>query len=187
MFFRRREPADVPGLRARLREAAAWCADIVGSDPNARLWTPGLLDVDVAAAEDAIWKALTTEPESTIATVVQRRQQHLARRPDAGPARLDGRVLVCEYDCTMFDGASRFVAPGFVDLWDVPAWDTWIGLVPPSSIPVGGRDRVHPLLAWIPSPLVPGAHSAIEVNPVEVLSWLDTRNPRLARALLARD
>ena len=176
---------DVSRLRQGLREASAWCALVVGDDPDATLWTPGLLDIDVAADEDAVWNTLSGAPDATVEALIVRRTARLAGCASASPERPDGRILVCEYDCSLFDGASRHAAPGFIDLWDIPAWDTWIGLIPAGVLRTAGIDRLPALLAWIPPPLIPRAHEAIAVNPCEVLSWLDTRDKSLARKLQA--
>ena len=166
-------------MRLRLRQAAAWCDRVIGGDPAAALWSRELCDVD-RTDEDALWNALTADPRGIVATVVSRRAAAL--RSDAA-AVVRGRVLVCEYDVTLFEGATQLASAGLVDLWDLPAWDLWIGLLPSVSLQLGGKDRCEPLVSWVPDLLVPRADAAIEASSTEVFSWLDRRDAKLARTL----
>jgi hypothetical protein len=172
---------DLTRLRARLREAAAWCVPQAGAFP---LWTPGLVDAlraVSAASTPAVAQRLMEEPYEVVSEVVGRRAARLRGR--ATGQRGPGRVLVSEYDSTVWCGASEAESQGLVNVDDVPAWDLWIGLIP--AFPGRRADAQPALLAWIPEPLVDRAGRAVEVNPVEALTWLDARDPELARALLA--
>lgn len=180
MWFRRSssfEPGDMP---QRLRQAAAWCERVVGKGQAPRLWSKELCDID-RDDEDALWKALEADPAGTVASVVTRRADALGNDV-ANTVR--GRVLICEYDVTLFEGATQAASEGLVDLWDVPAWDLWIGLLPAESLRLGGKNRPDPLVSWIPDALVMRADAAVESSSTEVFSWLDRRDAKLARALV---
>jgi len=185
VWFRRGPKPDLGELPTRLREAAAWCDRVVGDDADAALWTPGLLETSLETDDDALWKALAADPRRVIDDVVRRRLLVLRECGVAAVgAPRGGRVLVCEYDVTLFEGATELESRGLVDGWDVPACDLWIGLSPAHAVARGGRDRVPPLLAWIPDALSARAESAIQTSSTEVFSWLDARSPSFARDLL---
>ena len=113
-----------------------------------------------------------------------------ACRSRACPAPCGGRVLVCEYDVTLFEGAARVESGGLVDVWDVPAWDLWIGLSPTNAIPLGGRDRVAESL---PRPGQKGLHrlrshlqSSRDLRDGEAVDVLPFQNVRYSASRFLR-
>ncbi len=81
-----------------------------------------------------------------------------------------GRILVSQIDCTVIDGASEVQSLGLVDLYDIPAIDTWFYMT---------RTKESRLLfAWIPNELVKYADEAVQVNCVDCINWADIWYPQ---------
>jgi hypothetical protein len=81
-----------------------------------------------------------------------------------------GRILVSQIDCTEIDGASEVQSLGLVDLYDIPAIDTWFYMT---------RTKESRLLfAWIPNELVKYADEAVQVNCVDCINWADIWYPQ---------
>jgi len=81
-----------------------------------------------------------------------------------------GRILVSQIDCTVIDGASEVHSLGLVDLYDIPAIDTWFYIT---------RTKESRLLfAWIPKELVKYADEAVQVNCVDCINWADIWYPQ---------
>jgi hypothetical protein len=81
-----------------------------------------------------------------------------------------GRILVSQIDCTVIDGASEIESLGLVDLYDIPAIDTWFYMTRTSE------SRL--LFAWIPNELVKYADGAVQVNCVDCINWADIWYPQ---------
>ena len=81
-----------------------------------------------------------------------------------------GRILVSQIDCTVIDGASEVQSLGLIDLYDIPAIDTWFYMT---------RTKESRLLfAWIPNELVKYADEAVQVNCVDCINWADIWYPQ---------
>lgn len=81
-----------------------------------------------------------------------------------------GRILTSKIDCTVIDGASEVQSLGLVDLYDIPAIDTWFYMT---------RIKESRLLfAWIPNELVKYADEAVQVNCVDCINWADIWYPQ---------
>jgi hypothetical protein len=81
-----------------------------------------------------------------------------------------GRILVSQIDCTVIDGASEVQSLGLIDLYDIPAIDTWFYMT---------RTKESRLLfAWIPKELVKYADEAVQVNCVDCINWADIWYPQ---------
>lgn len=76
-----------------------------------------------------------------------------------------GRFLVAEIDSSVWDGLAEGESDGFFDVYDVPAWDTWIHLQRAK-----GTDA---LLCWVPAPLVEPVSKGIAVNCTDCVGWVD--------------
>jgi hypothetical protein len=76
-----------------------------------------------------------------------------------------GRLLLAEFDYSMWDCLSRDESNGFFDEFDVPAWDTWIDF--------RHTEKTDALLCWVPQSLVPIVNQGIRVNCPACISWLE--------------
>ena len=76
-----------------------------------------------------------------------------------------GRIFVSEFESGMTDGASEIESKGLIDGYDLPPIDTWFYLTKKNN-----RQNIY---AWIPERLEVEANNAIEVNLLDVLSWME--------------
>jgi hypothetical protein len=82
-----------------------------------------------------------------------------------------GRLLFCNLDESVIDGASEAESGGFFDVDDVPPWDTWVALHT-------DQRRTDVLVCWVPRELQELAERGIEVNCVDCVGWLaESRSP----------
>ncbi|MBJ6142991.1 hypothetical protein [Hymenobacter sp. BT559] len=69
------------------------------------------------------------------------------------------------------DGGAEFYSQGLVDIWEVPAWDTWVAF--------GNHEfkefNLYPsaVISWIPRTINNLFFSGREVSIIENLGWLD--------------
>jgi hypothetical protein len=73
--------------------------------------------------------------------------------------------LVAEIDHSIWDGLSEGESNGFFDVYDIPAWDTWIHL--------GQAEGTDALLCWVPPPLIESVGNGIIVNCTDCINWVD--------------
>jgi hypothetical protein len=83
--------------------------------------------------------------------------------PDHADIQYNGDILVVQIDGTVCDGAPGHESLGLVDLYDMPAIDTWFYLTKSSE----GRL----LFCWIPDFVTQHADNAVDVNCVACLYW----------------
>jgi len=81
-----------------------------------------------------------------------------------------GRILASKIDCTVVDGASEVQSLGLVDLYDIPAIDTWFYIT--------RTNESRLLFAWIPNELIKYADEAVQVNCVDCINWADVWYPK---------
>lgn len=72
-----------------------------------------------------------------------------------------GRLLLCEPEESVADGASEYATHGFFDLYDIPPWDTWV------------LYAEHILISWVPPDFVSRVQKGIDINVVQCLRWSD--------------
>jgi hypothetical protein len=87
---------------------------------------------------------------------------------------LDGRLLLTNWQMSLFDGSCVPLTDGFIDEDCFPGWDTWLRIVSLS-------DTADPycLLSWVPRDLVDSVNDAIYVEPASCMSWLLVDDDRL--------
>lgn len=79
-----------------------------------------------------------------------------------------GDIIVSEFESTVVDGASEINSKGLIDIYDLPPIDTWFYMTK--------SNNSLNLFAWIPERYKEEANCAIEVNCMEILFWLRSRN-----------
>lgn len=192
MLFREREPVEVAGLRASLREAAAWCERALSAGPGLRaidlmprgevpfVEVPGPRGATRPWRPSTIGERLSQWPESTVRGVLTSRRAEMARIGVSASEVADtlgtsGRILCCGVNASLFDIVCQQESSGFLDEDDIPPCDTWVGLVP-----LG----IQYLLAWVPGRHVQDVSAAMPCCPTEAYVWLETIDPRLERSIL---
>jgi hypothetical protein len=83
-------------------------------------------------------------------------------------ALMSGRLLRHDLAETTCTAEPHAITGGYFDEYDVPAWDTWLGLVDDAEHPMGGY-----LVAWVPDELVVDVDSAIKQSFEENICWVD--------------
>jgi hypothetical protein len=114
--------------------------------------------------------ALHASPEEVVRELVQSRKSQLDQSEPHGTLSLDGRLLLYFPDAELADGAAEEETHGFFDVYNTPAWDTWIALF---EDPTAHPSLRRCLLAFVPVILVPLVDRGIYVNPEECIRWLD--------------
>ena len=141
-------------FEAVCREAAAWCEV---SEKEHRLRTPGLRPL--------LPEHLTAgDLERAVQTVITSRRDLLSGRTATD---LQGRLLACQVNETIWSGESEFATQGFFDVDDRPPWDTWV-----ASIPRPPETSDVTLISWVPSELVELVSRGIGANPFDCIFWL---------------
>lgn len=177
----------------RLAEAVAWCNR--AEAPVLR--TPELLPQVSASRRsiEAFWRCKSPAARTTLV-------HHLAGRRarklvdlgmELGQPSLDlagGRLLLFEPDRAQGEAAGSLYSNGFIDHYQVPAWDTWLGYLDEGP---EARRRIHKrweaewirgqslgpqifasyLVAWVPGPLVSAVDWGCSVQSVPSLAWAD--------------
>lgn len=175
--FGTEKPTDA--LRQSLSETIAWVSkhavlrDPRNSTRNAML-DPNLKSIDSV-----------DEIRDSLVSLSYKRRQLLresgipvkAFTGQAAPGRL--MVIYPEYNLT--DGAAEPETQGFLDMLNMPPWDTWVGLYT-GKVPDIEED-VTGLIAWVPPQMVELVDRGIRVNPEECIQWLDKVDPALAKTL----
>ena len=83
----------------------------------------------------------------------------------AGDKAYSGKILISQIDCTVIDGASEVQSRGLIDVYDIPAIDTWFYMT--------HTTQTRLLFAWIPFEYVDYVNDAILVNCVDCLGWFE--------------
>lgn len=77
------------------------------------------------------------------------------------------RLLMVDWQRSLFDGACTPMTNGFLNDDCMPGWDSWIGLVSLAEAEGG-----HGLLCWVPGKLVEGVNDALTIDAAECMSWV---------------
>lgn len=79
-----------------------------------------------------------------------------------------GRLLIYFPETNLYDGAAEDETFGFLDVDNLPGWDTWIAFFEDDSETNDGSY----LIAWIPPEFIKTVSDGILVNPEECIKWL---------------
>lgn len=163
----------LPFVRRRIAEAMAWCA----SDHafNNRFRTPQLQPKSPLIIEERppdgtySYRHLETEDRIAIVDDVARRRAELLKLHamevvDSVPASPQ-RLLVTEIENSIWDGFAEMESEGFFDVYDIPAWDTWIDLREATN--------AREILCCVPLSLAKDAQAGIDVTCMSCIAWID--------------
>lgn len=108
------------------------------------------------------------------------RIEDLADLPGLLPPRLGGgRLLVWDRDATVDDGIGMNLTGEYLDMSDMPPWDTWVAYLTEVQDPA-----THNLLvSWVPADFVEPVGRAIEMSVCGTLYWLGDKDFLITRVL----
>ena len=162
-------------VQRRLAETIAWIESRRGivcdplSTPDLRPSRPFVHQRETPAGTFEYDQLDTAGRIATVNEVAGKRAGLLAREnivTDGTPGDLArGRLLAFACDWSIWDGLSENESEGLVDVYDIPAWDTWVHLFP--------GERTDVLLCWVPPEWIGAAHAAIAVYCTGCLYWWD--------------
>jgi hypothetical protein len=191
-------------LSRLLAETIAWCRLHVSvDDPSRSLRTPHLrptnLAINANQGGNFGYEWGTVEENQVLVSDLAGRRAQLLRAENAYPHSLQpdlagGRLLIADPEESDWCGLSIHETAGFIDDFDVPAWDTWACYLHETITPDPqqvrksqealcasyGRDSyadwqpassVSYILCWIPPQLIAMVEMGIRVNPVECFFW----------------
>ena len=90
-----------------------------------------------------------------------------------------GRLLAYFPETNLYDGAAEIHTDGFLDVDNLPGWDTWVAFFEDEPETNYGSY----LIAWIPSEFVELVSEGIAYNPEECIMWLSDTDISFAQQL----
>jgi hypothetical protein len=188
------QPPSVEEFRQCLTETVAWCAARVSADApetclrSAALQSGDLVEPPVMIANPKWWllpkqrqrkirSEAKVERQNIVAALAQKRAEllrHEGSFPDEPLHDLaGGRLLVYAPSEQFADGLAELETAGFFDIYNAPAWDTWICYIQDQEQPnsYSGDCRAF-LISWVPPAFINLAAEGIFVNPEESIHWL---------------
>jgi hypothetical protein len=103
--------------------------------------------------------------------------------PSKWAKNLSGGKLLCyDLETNLFDGAAEVASKYFLDVDNVPPWDTWICYIPERAQLVSIHKSTpwntwnSYLIAWIPTKFVRLVNFGVRVNAEECIAWAETVN-----------
>jgi hypothetical protein len=147
-------------LQARLTEVIAWCDSLQNlSDFRSEQLKPRLLH---------------DGPDDLVCDIGHSRYHQLHYRKlsiaQGRPMVSTGKFLLYFPDEDLCDGAAEVASSGFFDVFNLPAYDTWVSFFVEED-----RTRKYPrryLLCYIPRFMLAAAEAGVEVNPEQCIEWL---------------
>jgi hypothetical protein len=188
------QPPSVEEFRQCLTETVAWCATRVSADApetclrSAALQSGDLVKPPVMKANPKRWllpketqnkidSESQVERQIIVADLAQKRAELLWQEGSFSDEPLQnlagGRLLAYAPNEQLSDGLAEAETHGFLDVYNAPAWDTWICYIQDQdqSNTFSGDCRVF-LISWVPPAFINLAAEGIFVNPEESIHWL---------------
>lgn len=158
------EESDLQPFLERLAEAIDWCAPRAALTyalvyPDSSLRTPALAPQPLAGSRHEVVDSVNYA-------------RHIALRwPRPRPITdlAGGRLLAYAPDMNLADGAAKLATSGYLDIDNVPPWDTWVDYV-------DEVDGANYLVSWVPPSFVESVSDGVEANPEQCIWWLDEGN-----------
>ena len=119
---------------------------------------------------------LTRNIYGCVCDVISKRRKDLEdNKIEVSSTALKGKILVYEPASNLFDGLGQSESAGYLDFYDCPPWDTWIGLIT--------QKNTEFLLCWVPAKAVSLVNDGIDVICSDCISWLDDSSESWAMEL----
>ena len=113
------------------------------------------------------YKSSFEERHRCVTSLIQTRRMLLDRQVNSNSIDLTGgKILRYEIDNTDSCGFSPSESNNYIDVDDMPGWDTWFHFYRHSQY----GDCI---LCWVPPIFISLAQSAIELNPVDCICFVD--------------
>lgn len=161
-------------FRLRLAQTILWCAPRVDvANPKDCLRTPELRP-----------RVFERDRFSAVEFVAVERERYSGRefRDAQLPKDLGGgRLLVYFPETNLYDGAAEFHTDGFLDVDNLPGWDTWVAHFEDEP---EANDGSY-LIAWIPPEFIEIVSEGVYCNPEECIVWLSDANINFRKILQA--
>ncbi len=113
--------------------------------------------------------------------------KYLKFYPNESANNLAGGKLFCYYPHgSLVDGAAEFASKYFLNIDNMPPWDTWLCYVPENACwnKYLRRYEWGPyLISWIPPKFVERVELGIDANPESCISWAETVNSSFTEKL----
>ena len=143
-------------LLERLAETVAWCSARVDlNDPKGCFRTAELRPHPLAGGRKAVVEAVTIARYVALGWPPKRMATDLS----------GGQLLTYQPDLNLVHGLEEMETCGYVDIDNIPPWDTWIDYICEAN--------GNYLLCWVPAPFIPLVADGIAVNPELCFQWLD--------------
>jgi hypothetical protein len=156
----------------RLAQTILWCAPRVDvSNPKDCLRTPELRP-----------RVFERDRFSAVDFVAGERERYggVEFQDAEVPKGLGGGHLLAYFpETNLYDGAAEIHTDGFLDVDNLPGWDTWVAFFEDEPETNYGSY----LIAWIPPEFIELVSEGIAYNPEECIMWLSDANVSFARYL----
>ena len=162
----------VQNFKSHLAQTILWCASRVDTaNPKDCLRTPELRP-----------RVFERDRFSAVDFVASERklQGGVEFRDAQSPKGLcSGDLLAYFPETNLYDGAAEIHTDGFLDVDNLPGWDTWVAFFEDESETNYGSY----LIAWIPPEFVELVSEGIAYNPEECIMWLADTDVTFAQKL----
>ncbi len=159
-------------FKLRLAQTIFWCASRVDvSKPKECLRTselsPRVFERDRFSAVDFV-------------AIERERYGGIEIRDAQVPKDLGGgRLLAYFPETNLYDGAAEIHTDGFLDVDNLPGWDTWVAFFEDEPKTNYGSY----LIAWIPPEFIELVSEGIAYNPEECIMWLSDTDVSFGQTL----
>ena len=136
-----------------------------------------LQGLELREKTDILYNKLLTRMKAIVQEVVSKRRSLLKTYKQKMVSSQKGKVLLYNPFASLNDGIAEKESGGFFDVYNCPAWDTWLIFI--SEDPRRGADwhaevRWDEYLAsWIPQDLVTRVENGVKSNLEGCLAWAD--------------
>jgi len=165
-------------LRQSVAEASAWFRQHAGRQSLETFRSEELID----EGYEPLFKPENYNYDQLsrlVQEVMANRQHRLSKKP-AFSGLLGGRLLRHNFGETTFTTEAKHITKGFIDDYDVPTWDSWVGYV--RDFDVETENPLEYLVCWIPKPFCDSIDQAVTASFEENLIWLDTCSTKLTQS-----
>lgn len=167
----------------RIYETVTWCKHKADADnPLTCLRTPELKPEEYVpdANGDLEFRASDCEQATPCLTILSRKRRELLQLANmsmepSSVNRNNGRFLLHFLSFSNWDGLSEEASKGFIDIGDMPPWDTCIACFPirrkPPQFSYGSSSSRDIILSWVPAVFCDLVSEGRDVNTVDCFFW----------------